>query len=73
MMIRTAAALEMAHSVDCVAFDKTGTLTEGKMRVTAVSGAEDELLAAAGAVEAKSSLPIAAAIVARAKEKGVAL
>ena len=73
MMIRTAAALEMAHSVDCVAFDKTGTLTEGKMRVTAVSGAEDELLAAAGAVEAKSSHPIAAAIVARAKEKGVAL
>ena len=73
MMIRTAAALEMAHSVDCVAFDKTGTLTEGKMRVTAVSGAEDELLAAAGAVEARSSHPIAEAIVARAKEKGVAL
>ena len=73
MMIRTAAALEMAHSVDCVAFDKTGTLTEGKMRVTAVSGAEDELLAAAGAVEARSSHPIAAAIVARTKEKGVAL
>ena len=73
MMIRTAAALEMAHSVDCVAFDKTGTLTEGKMRVTAVSGAEDELLAAAGAVEARSSHPIAAAIVTRAKEKGAAL
>ena len=64
IMIRTAAALEMAHSVDCVAFDKTGTLTEGRMRVVAVSGAEDELLAAAGAVEAKSSHPIAAAIVA---------
>ena len=33
IMIRTAAALEMAHGIDCVAFDKTGTLTEGRMRM----------------------------------------
>ena len=35
IMIRTAAALETAHAIDCVTFDKTGTLTEGQMRVAA--------------------------------------
>ena len=73
IMIRTAAALEMAHTIDCVAFDKTGTLTEGKMRVTAVKSLDGELLPLAASVEALSSHPIAAAIAAYAREQGAGI
>ena len=69
IMIRTAAALEMAHSIDCVTFDKTGTLTQGQMRLTAVNAVIDggEALRLAAAVEKLSTHPIASAIVAAAK------
>ncbi len=74
IMIRTAAALETAHAVDCVAFDKTGTLTEGRMRLTGLNAANaDEALRLAAAVENLSTHPIAAAIVAGAREKGLRL
>lgn len=73
IMIRTAAALEMAHTIDCVAFDKTGTLTEGKMRVTAVKSLDEGLLPLAAAVESLSSHPIAAAIAAYAREQGAGI
>ena len=75
IMIRTAAALEMAHSIDCVTFDKTGTLTEGRMRLSGLrtTGGEDEALRLAAAVEKLSTHPIAAAIVAAAGERGLAL
>ena len=71
IMIRTAAALEMAHAIDCVAFDKTGTLTEGRMRVTAVSATSDGLLPLAASVEVLSSHPIAAAIAEYARGQGM--
>ena len=71
IMIRTAAALEMAHAIDCVAFDKTGTLTEGRMRVTSVSAMSDGLLPLAASVEALSSHPIAAAIAEYARGQGM--
>ncbi|MBQ3424555.1 MAG: heavy metal translocating P-type ATPase [Clostridia bacterium] len=67
IMIRTAAALEMAHSIDCVAFDKTGTLTEGRMRLAEQNSAVPdarEALRLAAAVERLSTHPIAAAIAA---------
>ncbi|MBQ6374948.1 MAG: heavy metal translocating P-type ATPase [Clostridia bacterium] len=75
IMIRTAAALETAHAIDCVAFDKTGTLTEGRMRMTAMRAFADEAdaLRAAAAVERLSTHPIAAAIVAAAAERGLEL
>ncbi len=74
IMIRTAAALETAHSIDCVTFDKTGTLTEGRMRLTGLNAANaDEALRLAAAVENLSTHPIAAAIVAGAREKGLRL
>ena len=64
IMIRTAAALEMAHGIDCVTFDKTGTLTQGRMRLTAMNAAGNarEALRLTAAVERLSTHPIAAAI-----------
>ena len=54
--------------MDTVAFDKTGTLTERRAVVTEVmpvpGHSQDELLAAAAAVEAESDHPIALAIMA---------
>jgi len=69
IMIRSAASLEMAHSIDCVTFDKTGTLTQGQMRLTGINAAIDdgEALRLAAAVEVLSTHPIASAIVAAAK------
>ncbi len=75
IMIRTAAALETAHGIDCVTFDKTGTLTEGRMRLSAMraAGDEREALRLTAAVEKLSTHPIAAAIVAAAGERGLDL
>ena len=75
IMIRTAAALETAHGIDCVTFDKTGTLTEGQMRLTAMRATGDarEALRLAAAVEKLSTHPIAAAIVRAAGERGIDL
>jgi Cu2+-exporting ATPase len=71
ILVRTKLALEQARTVDVVLFDKTGTLTEGRQGVVDVvvvdSGAEDDLLALAAAVEAKSEHPIGRAIVAHAR------
>ena len=66
IMIRTAAALEMAHAIDCVTFDKTGTLTEGRMRLTEMKGFDPEALRLSAAVERLSTHPVASAIVAAA-------
>ena len=73
IMIRTAAALEMAHSIDCVTFDKTGTLTEGRMRLVEARTFAPDALARAAAVEKLSTHPIAAAIVNAAAEHGAKL
>ena len=75
MMIRTAAALEMAHSIDCVTFDKTGTLTEGRMRVTEMKALGDraQALRRTAAVERLSTHPIAAAIVNQAETEQLKL
>ncbi len=77
ILIRNAEALETFEKVDTVVVDKTGTLTEGKPKlidVTASAGiGEDELLALAAAVERASEHPLAAAIVAGAQERGLAL
>ena len=69
IMIRTAAALETAHAIDCATFDKTGTLTQGQMRLTGINatGEAGEALRLAAAVEKLSTHPIAAAIVAAAE------
>jgi Cu2+-exporting ATPase len=75
ILVRDRHALEDARRVDVVLFDKTGTLTTGQQGVVSVEAtgdvSEDEVLALAAAVEAKSEHPIARAIMARAREAGV--
>jgi Cu+-exporting ATPase len=77
VLVRDAAALETMESVDTLVVDKTGTLTEGKPRVTAIrptgEWAEGDLLRLAAAVEQVSEHPLAAAIVAAARERSIAL
>jgi len=77
VLVRSAAALETLHRVDTMVFDKTGTLTVGRPSVVDVvpvaGAAESEVLALAAAAEQGSEHPIGEAIVARAKELGLAL
>jgi Cu+-exporting ATPase len=77
VLIRNAEALQALEAVDTLVADKTGTLTEGRPRlVGAVSLgdiAEDELLRLAASLERGSEHPLAAAIVAGAEAKGLAL
>ena len=77
VLIKQAEALERMEKVDTLVVDKTGTLTEGKPKVVAIVAAEgfDEatVLRLAASVERLSEHPLATAIVAAAKERGVAL
>jgi Cu2+-exporting ATPase len=77
ILVRDRAALEQARDVDVVLFDKTGTLTEGRQGlaklVVAAGESEDDVLALAASVEDRSEHPIARAIVAAARERGVAI
>ena len=77
VLIKSAEALERMEKVDTLVVDKTGTLTEGKPKVTAiVPGAgmtEADILPLAASLERSSEHPLAAAIVAAAHERGMAL
>jgi P-type Cu+ transporter len=77
VLIRDAEALERLEKVDTLIVDKTGTLTEGRPRVVAVVPAaefdERTLLSLAASVERSSEHPLAAAIVAAAHERGLAI
>ncbi|WP_051760385.1 copper-translocating P-type ATPase [Herbidospora cretacea] len=69
VLVKDRLALESMRTVDTVLFDKTGTLTKGEPAVTWVTS--DEVLALAAAAEADSEHPLAKAIVAAAKERGL--
>lgn len=77
ILIRNAEALELFGKVNTLLVDKTGTLTEGRPVVTAVEPVpgvgELELLLAAASLELGSEHPLAGAIVAAAKERGLTL
>ena len=77
ILIKNAEALERFEKVDTLVVDKTGTLTEGKPRLLAVAAGEgfDEniVLALAASLERASEHPLAAAILAAANERGLAL
>ena len=76
IVMRTGEAFQALRQVGTVAFDKTGTLTEGKPKVTDVvplgDRGEAEVLRIAAAAESASSHPLAVAIVAQAKARGIA-
>ena len=77
VLIKNAEALERLEKVDTIVVDKTGTLTEGKPKVTAIvplaDRSETDLLRLAAALERSSEHPLAAAIVAAAEERGIAV
>ncbi|HWC94816.1 MAG TPA: heavy metal translocating P-type ATPase, partial [Pseudolabrys sp.] len=73
VLIKNAEALERMEKIDTLVIDKTGTLTEGKPKVVAVAPAagfdEADVLRLAASVERGSEHPLAAAILAAAKER----
>jgi P-type Cu+ transporter len=75
ILVKNAEALETLEKVDTVVVDKTGTLTEGRPKVVAVIAApgcdEAAVLRIAATLERASEHPLAAAILARAKERGI--
>jgi Cu+-exporting ATPase len=75
ILFRDAEAIELLRDVDTLVVDKTGTLTEGKPRLaTVIPGShynEVELLGLAAALEKASEHPLAAAIIAGAREQGI--
>ena len=75
VLFANADALERARAVTTVLFDKTGTVTEGKPRLTdrVLLGetTDAELIGLAAALEASSAHPLAQALTAAAKERGV--
>lgn len=77
ILVKDAQALELAHRVDTVAFDKTGTLTVGQPRLVAFVAApgadEAQQLAAAASLQSGSEHPLARAVVAAARERGIAV
>ncbi|QIN84486.1 heavy metal translocating P-type ATPase [Rubrobacter tropicus] len=77
VLVKGGEALEMTRKIDAIVLDKTGTLTRGKPAVTEVVPSdgvpEKELLRLAAAAEVGSEHPLAEAIVARAKERGLEL
>ncbi len=77
VLIKNAEALERFEKIDTLVVDKTGTLTEGKPRVVAVVPGEgyDEaaVLSYAASLERSSEHPLAAAVLASANERGLAL
>ncbi|AKU90428.1 copper-transporting P-type ATPase [Vulgatibacter incomptus] len=77
VLFRNAESIETLRKVDTLVVDKTGTLTEGRPRLLSVVPAggfgEEELVALAASVERASEHPLAEAIVAGAKERGLAL
>ncbi len=77
VLFRNAEALERLAAVDTLVFDKTGTLTLGRPVLESVAAApgfnETMILALAAAVERGSEHPLAAAILAAAAERGLAV
>jgi Cu+-exporting ATPase len=77
VLFRDAEAVETLRRVDTLVVDKTGTLTEGRPAfrdVLAIAPwTQDEVLRLAASLDAGSEHPLAAAIVAEARRRGMAL
>jgi Cu+-exporting ATPase len=77
ILVKNAEAIEILEKVDTVVVDKTGTLTEGRPRVVTVVAAqgssEQQVLRIAATLERASEHPLAAAILAGAKQRSIPL
>ena len=76
VLVRSGESLETAHKLKTIVLDKTGTITKGEPRLASVVsflGDEVSLLRAVASAESKSEHPIAQAIVAGARERGIEL
>ncbi len=77
ILFRDAAAIENLRKMDTLLIDKTGTLTEGRPtfeRAVAAKGfTEDQVLQLAASLDQGSEHPLAAAVVAAARAKNLAL
>jgi P-type Cu+ transporter len=77
VLVKSAEALERFEKVDVLLVDKTGTLTRGKPALEKIlalePGGEDEVLRLAASLERGSEHPLAAALVAGALSRGLAL
>jgi len=73
ILVKSAEALDLAHSIDTVVLDKTGAVTVGKPVVTdilPVKGDKRQLLSAAASLEFMSGHPLAEPIIAEAVKSG---
>ncbi len=77
LLIRDRTAFEQARGLQAVIFDKTGTLTEGRFGVSDLVPLaqvdEDTVFKLAGALESRSSHPIAQGILRAANDRGLSL
>lgn len=78
VLLKGGQALDNLAAIDTIVFDKTGTLTRGDLRVTDVLPLKGglsapDLLALAAGAEEHYSHPVAAAVVAEAKARGLTL
>lgn len=77
ILIKDAPTLEQVSNIRAIVLDKTGTLTEGKPKVTDMAvmpGFDaDEALRMVGAAEAKSSHPLAGAVLEKLASQGLKL
>jgi Cu+-exporting ATPase len=75
ILIRSAEALETSHKLDTIVLDKTGTITAGTPTLTdahiAPGWDENSLLRLVAAAEASSEHPLANAVVAGARTRGL--
>ena len=75
VLFKNAESIELMRKVNTLVIDKTGTLTVGKPKLVTIKTlgklTESELLSFSGSLEQASEHPLAAAIVAGAKEKKV--
>lgn len=75
VLVKDARAIEEMNKVNTLIIDKTGTITEGKPALKAYKSfgelKDDKILRLAASVDAHSEHPVAEAIVAGAKEKGI--
>jgi Cu+-exporting ATPase len=75
VLFKDGRVLEAAHDLEVVLLDKTGTVTEGSMSVVQIvplnGFGRDEVLSLAAAAESGSEHPIARAVLAAARERGL--